>query len=602
MGKILKIRRASTFSEVLMITFGLAIATFLLLKFTPGIKVDFSKTLSAMSLDDTEIDNRMDVNFTPLPDGKTLGVTEKTINFGVYAWNAQSGFIAANGGPITVKGSFMDQNNVNVQIIKQDWLSELRNMQMKFVEEFDKGNQYPQSDKSTIGTIIMGDGAPFYISTAQSYLDKTYGKDKYNLQVVGAVGMSNGEDKVIGPLEWKTNPSSILGSLISVVPGDGDWVTLLNYCFINGFKVNPDFSTYDPDAVNIHPSANDDYIESAKELIASQLNGMTVPRKVVKDGKLTGETVNLPITGCATWTPGDKIVFDALTGYTDIASTKDFPNQMPTTLIVLKQWAEKHPDEMSSILRASYQASNQIKLYDEWAIFASQAVTKTYQLESATYWYEMFKGKTETKDGVPYSIGGSRVLNYADALQYYGITDGVNRYKSVYTQVSEYLVTMNPFDFNSSVDQVVPYDKAVNLTYLKSINDIDAGKVERIDYSSQRNEVMASGEWNINFTTNSDDIQSTSYSDLETIYNLLVQAEDTKLTIVGHTDNSGSSSINLPLSLKRAESVVKYLKEKGINQTRFQFVDGKGDSDPLVDNTSTNGKAKNRRVTITLLK
>jgi len=602
MGKLLKIRRASTFSEVLILGVGIVTLVTLLLNFAPGIKVEISKTLESMSIDKTDIDNKIDENFATIPTGKEVGVTSKTINFGVYAWNGQSGFIAANGGPLTTKGSFMDQNGVNLRIIKQDWLSELRNMQMKFIEEFDKGSDFPKSDKSTIGTIIMGDGAPFYISTSQAYLDKTYGKNKYNLVVVGAVGMSNGEDKVIGPVEWKTNPKSILGSVISVVPGDGDWVTLLNYCFANGFPVNGEFTTYDPNAVNIHPSANDDYIESAKELIASQLNGFTVERKVVKDGKLTGEKINVPITGCATWTPGDQIVFDALTGFTDIASTKDFPNQMPTTLIVVKQWAEKYPNEMSAILKSAYQASNQIKLFDEWARFAAQSVTKTYQMESPTYWYEMFKGKTETKDGVTYSVGGSRVLNYSDALQYYGVTDGVNRYKSVYNQVSNYLVTMNPFDFNSSVDRVVPYDEAVQLKYLKSIEDIDAGKVERIDYTTQRTTVLASGEWNINFDTNSDVISPSSFSDLETIYNLLVQAEDTKLTVVGHTDNTGNQSINLPLSSRRAESVVKYLKQKGINQSRFQFVDGRGDSEPIADNNTVLGKAKNRRVTITLLK
>jgi hypothetical protein len=45
--------------------------------------------------------------------------------------------------------------------------------------------------------------------------------------------------------------------------GDGDWVTAVNYAFAKGLKVNPDPSTYDPDAVNFLASANDDYIESA---------------------------------------------------------------------------------------------------------------------------------------------------------------------------------------------------------------------------------------------------------------------------------------------------------------------------------------------------
>lgn len=258
--------------------------------------------------------------------------------------------------------------------------------------------------------------------------------------------------------------------------------------------------------------------------------------------------------------------------------------------------------EVVGILKSSYEAANQIKKYDEWAKFAGTSLSETYQLENGEYWYNMFKGQTKTKEGVTYSVGGSGVLNYSDAIQYYGITDGINRYKSVYNQVSNYLTQMNPFNFNSSVDEVVPYDKAVDLRYLKSIHDVETQAVEKIDYTSQRTEVMASGEWHINFATGSDEILSDSYDELETVYNLLVQAEDTKVSIIGHTDNTGNPSINLPLSKSRANSVSEYLKSKGILSKRVQYVDGKGDTEPIADNGTSVGKSKNRRVTITLLK
>lgn len=58
----------------------------------------------------------------------------------------------------------------------------------------------------------------------------------------------------------------------------------------------------------------------------------------------------------------------------------------------------------------------------------------------------------------------------------------------------------------------------------------------------------------------------------------------------------------MDLSKGRAEAVVAYLKRKGISAERFQVVDGAGDTDPIADNTSKAGQAKNRRVQITLLK
>jgi outer membrane protein OmpA-like peptidoglycan-associated protein len=572
------------------------------LHFTPGLRVEASKVVDSFTIDDTQIDNRNDADFIELPSKKALPINAKTVRIAGYAWNGQTAIISANGGPITTKGSLMEKQGLHVQILKQDWLSELRNMQLKFVEEFHKGNQFPESDKAAQFVIIMGDGAPFYISSVQPYLNKTYPDMGYKLQVVGAIGKSRGEDKLIGPVEWKTNPQAMLGSMISVVVGDGDWVVLINYAALNNLKVNPDFTTYDPDAINIHPSQDDDYINSAKELIQSQTNNFKVSRKVVKNGKLTGENIDVLITGAATWTPGDKIVFDALKGYTDIVSTAEFINQMPTTIITLNKFAEKNPNIVTGILTASYQAADQIKNYDEWARRGSEAVAETFQLENADYWYTMFKGQTLTKEGVTYNLGGSSVMNYADALQYYGITDGNNRYKSVWEQVTNYLTVLNPNNLMEDLKQITPYDEAVNLTYLKSVHDVKSKIIDKVDYSTQRTEVVAKGEWNINFATNSAEILPSSLADLESITNLLNQAEDTRLTVIGHTDSSGNPAINEPLSRSRAESVVAYLKKKGIPSARFQFVDGKGDAEPLGENMTAQGRAKNRRVTITVVK
>ncbi|MNX85091.1 putative lipoprotein YiaD precursor [compost metagenome] len=414
--------------------------------------------------------------------------------------------------------------------------------------------------------------------------------------------MSYGEDKLIGPPSWKSDPKSMKGSVISAVLGDGDWVTTVNYCFANGLKVNPDPTTYDAEAVNIYPSENDDYIKSAEELIKSQTTGWTVTLKEVVDGKLTGKSVNRKIDGCATWTPGDKTVFDKLTGFVDIVSTKEFNNQMPTTIIGVKEWAVKNPDIVSNILKSALTASNQMKNYEDWKVRASEAVAATYKLETPEYWYKMFKGQQGTKGGLTYNMGGSKVFNYADAMQYYGLSDGVNRYKSVYNQVAGYLTELNPFGFNENVGAVVPYDQAVNLFFLKNINDIESTSADKADYSSEAKEVVASGEWKINFNTASADISNSSSKEVEKIYNLLVQAENTKLTVVGHTDNVGNADANLALSKSRAQAVVDYLKQKGIPANRFQLVDGKGQSDPIADNNTASGKALNRRVVITLLK
>jgi len=85
-------------------------------------------------------------------------------------------------------------------------------------------------------------------------------------------------------------------------------------------------------------------------------------------------------------------------------------------------------------------------------------------------------------------------------------------------------------------------------TFFKNINDIESTSADKADYTKQSTEVMASGEWKINFGSGSATVQSNSTKDLEKIYNLLIQAENSKLTIVGHTDNVGGDAANIPLS------------------------------------------------------
>jgi len=604
MGAILKTKNLTTAFEAIIVIIGLAIVLGGVYWFAPGLRVDSSKKLNGLEMSKDRINNVTKGVMLPVPsDNPSTAVTKSPlIRIAEYAWNCNSGMISANGGPRTTKGSLMEASGINLEIVRIDGVSDLRNMQIKFVEEFAGGKEFPESDKSAFAVSIMGDGVPFYIATTQQALDDKFGKGTFHVQAIGAIGMSDGEDKLIGPAEWKTNPQLMRGSLISSVIGDGDWVIAVNFAFANGIPVNPDVKTYDPDAVNFTPSENDDYINSVKELIKSQLTGFTVPLKEVKNGKLTGKTVNKKIDAGTTWTPGDKIAFDALTGYTDVVSTRDFTNQMATTIVVIKEWALHNEKTMIALLKNSYVACNQIKQYDEWSQLASRAVCTTYNLETPKYWYDLFKGVKGNKAGIEYNIGGSRVLTYADAMQYYGITDGTNRYKAVYDQISKYLVELNPCGFNESVTGgIVPYDDAVNLYFLKSINDIDAGVAKQADYTQNKTVVLATGQWHINFATGSTAL-SGSASDLETIYGLLIQAEDTKVKVVGHTDNVGNPESNMALSKGRANSVVNYLINKGIPRSRFQLIDGLGDTSPIDSNDTDSGRAKNRRCEITILK
>jgi outer membrane protein OmpA-like peptidoglycan-associated protein len=76
------------------------------------------------------------------------------------------------------------------------------------------------------------------------------------------------------------------------------------------------------------------------------------------------------------------------------------------------------------------------------------------------------------------------------------------------------------------------------------------------------------------------------------------EAPNAQLTVTGHTDSVGSDAYNQKLSDKRAHSVVEYLIQEGVPRSSFVSVQGAGESQPVADNKTADGRAMNRRTEI----
>lgn len=74
---------------------------------------------------------------------------------------------------------------------------------------------------------------------------------------------------------------------------------------------------------------------------------------------------------------------------------------------------------------------------------------------------------------------------------------------------------------------------------------------------------------------------------------------NTEIRIVGHTDNTGSDALNNPLSINRAASARDYLVARGVNPQHI-MIDGRGEREPIADNSTDAGRARNRRIEIFL--
>lgn len=114
-----------------------------------------------------------------------------------------------------------------------------------------------------------------------------------------------------------------------------------------------------------------------------------------------------------------------------------------------------------------------------------------------------------------------------------------------------------------------------------------------------RNKLITEGKFvttGIHFDSGSDKIKPDSYGTLKEIAGVLKDNPTVKVKIVGHTDTDGNQKSNLDLSKKRSASIKNSLvNEFGIDASRME-TDGKGQTQPVSDNNTPEGKANNRRV------
>lgn len=101
----------------------------------------------------------------------------------------------------------------------------------------------------------------------------------------------------------------------------------------------------------------------------------------------------------------------------------------------------------------------------------------------------------------------------------------------------------------------------------------------------------------ISFASGKADIQPNFRTVLDNFATTLKNNPNTLVTIIGHTDNTGSDAINNPLSVNRAANTRDYLTARGISANRIT-IDGRGSHEPLVANDTATNRAKNRRVEI----
>ncbi|RNC79959.1 MAG: OmpA family protein [Balneola sp.] len=124
--------------------------------------------------------------------------------------------------------------------------------------------------------------------------------------------------------------------------------------------------------------------------------------------------------------------------------------------------------------------------------------------------------------------------------------------------------------------------------------DLEGAKVERVGEG-----IKVTFDSGILFEVNSYELSDASKEEIAKLSEILQKYEDTNIMFGGYTDDTGREEYNLELSEKRATAVAEYTAFTGVDATRMTIT-GFGESDPVADNTTVEGRAQNRRVEVAI--
>ncbi|HOJ19482.1 MAG TPA: OmpA family protein [Ignavibacteriaceae bacterium] len=168
--------------------------------------------------------------------------------------------------------------------------------------------------------------------------------------------------------------------------------------------------------------------------------------------------------------------------------------------------------------------------------------------------------------------------------------DEASKFCDIYKGIPKYTPTI--VDYNR-IERIVKQNSP-------KTEGIDYNRIEEIirRYAEQKPTEETKKNWvliGVNFESGKSTLTAEAYPILINAVSVLLLNPELNVEIHGHTDNVGGAELNRKLSIARAETVQRFLISKGVQPSRLS-VTGFGDTQPLVDNNTPEGKAINRRI------
>lgn len=292
------------------------------------------------------------------------------------------------------------------------------------------------------------------------------------------------------------------------------------------------------------------------------------------------------------WSPDDQACIQSVAGSKILLSTKTAKNIIADIFFAKKDFIEKHEKELTSLVEGWLKGSAEINSSEDAKKKASKILAQ---------------GLNQPEDFCYNAINNARLCTYGDNVNFFNINgtykgvSGEELYSNMSMTYANAGVIKNS---NTPSWRTITYPSIIKRISLNGQNDLAEGDIKFSPVTEQEKTVTAFSDKKvtISFVTGSSVLDDNAKYIIDKEFADIAKGfSGAKIRIEGNTDNTGNRNINKTLSEKRAQAVANYLMNAhGFDNNRFIVV-GNGPNKPVADNTTQEGKSKNRRTDFQLI-
>jgi len=301
------------------------------------------------------------------------------------------------------------------------------------------------------------------------------------------------------------------------------------------------------------------------------------------------------VDAAVVWSPDDILATKAVPGSRILESTRSAAYIIADVFMAKRGWADNNQKRLQQLYEGWMKGAAEINSNSSSRKKAAEILSREFTE----------RGTALTPGEAGEMIGNVRLVTHGDNQNFFKLNNdykGVNG-NSLYSSMTNKYSDLGFVEGRVPAWRQIAYPKLVVNTNLSGNQNLaeKSKQYAKATKADETKEALATKELSINFRTGEFQLDENAKYIIDKEFVEIAKVFNSRIRIEGNTDNTGNAALNQRLSEKRARAVADYLiEEHGMSPNRFVVL-GNGQNQPVADNGSEAGRAKNRRTDFELL-